>query len=306
MGRILLVVTAVWLTGCTASEDPMEQVRRIPLLKAAMEGDTAALQEAISAGTDIDTRDRTGYSALHWAAQNNRPDCVRALLQAGAPVNAVSLYGTRPIESALMGHSTESVAALLAAHADLGPALDERREPVVVLAAAAGEPKALQMVIESGADVPARNAQGQSALHRTINAENVRILLKAGADPNVRDNGGRTPLHSVSGFPAIVGQATEAAAVLIGAGADVNSRDLLEITPLFVAAQHCNHSMIEALLRARADPNARSVSRLTPLAVLGTNKGAVSISGPLALLFQRDDASDCDKARKLLIMGGAR
>jgi ankyrin repeat protein len=51
-------------------------------------------------------------------------------------------------------------------------------------------------LLAAGADVNARDAQGNTALlfcHR--NVELASLLLHAGADPNVRNNDGDTPLQ---------------------------------------------------------------------------------------------------------------
>ena len=65
-------------------------------------------------------------------------------------------------------------------------------------------------------------------LHIAAQSENVKLvnlLLKYGADPSVRDVFGRTPLHLVT--------TPEVAKILIKAGADVNAREnSLGYTPL--------------------------------------------------------------------------
>jgi len=64
-------------------------------------------------------RGQLGDVPLHWAAHNNHTDIVRALLDAGADIEAdeVGFYGGRPLHWAAE-HAPECVALLLAAGAD--------------------------------------------------------------------------------------------------------------------------------------------------------------------------------------------
>jgi ankyrin repeat protein len=72
----------------------------------------------------------------------------------------------------------------------------------------------------------------------------VRVLLKAGADPNLRWSGGRTPL-----IEAAVGGRLEIARLLIAEGADLNLAERGAGTPL-EAAEREGHTEMAALLRA--------------------------------------------------------
>ena len=76
----------------------------------------------------------------------------------------------------------------------------------------------------SKADVNARNKAGLTSLMLAATfgtAENVKVLLDAGADVNARDEDGLTSLM----LAAESGSTTEALKVLLDAGADVNARD---------------------------------------------------------------------------------
>jgi len=54
----------------------------------------------------------------------------------------------------------------------------------------------VSLLLAAGADVNARDAEGDTALlFCHMNLELASLLLRAGADPNVRNHGGDTPLH---------------------------------------------------------------------------------------------------------------
>lgn len=92
------------------------------------------------------------------------------------------------------------------------------------LAAFSGVPRAVQLLLDRGADLHARarsrfkNTPLQTALLAGQLAT-ARLLLERGADPLVRQAGGFTPLHeaALSGRRDLVD-------LLLGAGAEINSR----------------------------------------------------------------------------------
>jgi ankyrin repeat protein len=163
------------------------------LIEAAREGDTAALEALLAAGTDPDSRSKTGWTPLMAAILaeadgDARTPVVRALLHAGADPNARYI----------------------------GPEL--RADTPVLLAAEHGFPVTLQALLRWGGDLAVRNAAGLSPLMIVAAArpphhvtkfmddltgcwegddsytEKAKLLLADGAAVNARDPRGRTPL----------------------------------------------------------------------------------------------------------------
>ena len=101
--------------------------------------------------------------------------------------------------------------------------------------------------------------------------EDVARCLKAGADPNARDDDGETPLHNaVSGKPAVI-------TALVAAGADPNVRDDDGSTPLDIAVLGFGKpAVITALVAAGADPNARTPSRQETLGNIVLELGGIT------------------------------
>ena len=91
--------------------------------------------------------------------------------------------------------------------------------------------------------------------------ENVLLLVSLGADVNLGDNNGHTPLHTA----ARIGNTEAAQALIFAAGSVVDLPDEAGSTPLHMAASSGHGETVEALLSANADPNARDVNRQTPL-----------------------------------------
>jgi hypothetical protein len=91
-------------------------------------------------------------------------------------------------------------------------------------------------------------------------AERIKKLLEEGADPNIRDGDGNTPLH----FTASKGCA-EVARLLLRHGADPNAQDKTGETPLHVAAYWGRVDVVRLLLEHGADPSIRNRDGKTPL-----------------------------------------
>jgi ankyrin repeat protein len=84
--------------------------------------------------------------------------------------------------------------------------------------------------------------------------EIIRLLLRAGADPNTRDHFGGTPLHHVF-IAERSGRRVECLRALLDAGADLGAVDSTGATPLMVAVTAGEIGEVRMLLEAGADPN---------------------------------------------------
>ena len=124
----------------------------------------------------------------------------------------------------------------------------------------------IRELLERGADPNVRNFRGETPLHRAAirnpDLDVSRTLIGAGADPNAQDEKGATPLHCAAHNPS-----TGRAHLLIEAGADVGARDNSGATPLHHAAESGHEAMIVRLVEAGADPNARDQAGRTPLRI---------------------------------------
>ena len=104
----------------------------------------------------------------------------------------------------------------------------------------------------------------------------VRSLLKAGADVNLPEGDGATPLHW-----AVRWDDARAVDLLLGAGADAGAANDYGVTPLTLACINRNAAMVETLLAAGADPDA--ATSMGETAVM-TCAGTGSVEAVRALL----------------------
>jgi len=64
-----------------------------PLIEAAIADHAGIAHLLLSAGAEVDLKDMTGSTALHWAAENNNLALAKELLERGADPNAYNLSG---------------------------------------------------------------------------------------------------------------------------------------------------------------------------------------------------------------------
>lgn len=106
-------------------------------------------------------------------------------------------------------------------------------------------------------------ADGSYAIFKALGEDQMQmftLLIDNGADVNVKDEQGNTPLH----YAAQEGQ-TEISRILISKGADVNAKGFEDATPLHAAAIGGNKDVVVSLLDAGADVDAENYMERTPL-----------------------------------------
>ncbi|TPG20581.1 ankyrin repeat domain-containing protein [Sphingomonas koreensis] len=124
-------------------------------------------------------------------------------------------------------------------------------------------------------------ASGDGALHIVVkrgDATYTTFLLQHGADPNIRDRSGATPLI------VAVNQNQEACLqILIDGKADVNLANDRGETPLILAVQLRNLPIVRDLLKAGADPDqADHMAGLSARAYAARDKRSPAIAKALA------------------------
>ncbi len=102
----------------------------------------------------------------------------------------------------------------------------------------------IKRLIEEGADVNAKDDNGDLPLHYAVRNDNrdlVELLIEEGADVNTKDKDGQSPLHWA--------KSEEIAELLIEEGADVNAKDDEGRSPLELAVERNNRDTVYLLLK---------------------------------------------------------
>ena len=141
-----------------------------------------------------------GESPLYLAAQLGRVNHVRALLAGRADANLVNAQGNAPIHAAALASPDgwEGMIPLLAGGgADMNAHGGDGRTPLMIAVENGESARVLTALVKEGAE-PERfdRHRGFSPLHRATghSVEALEALVASGADINVLDGGGLTPL----------------------------------------------------------------------------------------------------------------
>jgi len=115
--------------------------------------------------------------------------------------------------------------------------------------------EATEMLNEPGSTVVNSRdiTSGETGLHITVERRDLtwtQFLLQEGANPNIADNRGRTPLIAAAQIGFI-----EGVQALVDAGARMDIANETGETPLIAAVHSRNIELIEVLVKAGADPD---------------------------------------------------
>ena len=190
---------------------------------AASTGDIAGIRRALAAGSDVDARDGAGRTPVMTATAARQTEAVRVLLEAGADVD---IRDDR-LDNPFLYAGAEGLLDILrlANEAGADPAITNRFGGVAVIPASErGHVEVVRYLLaETDVDVDHVNNLGWTALLEAVilgsggpaHQEIVRMLLDAGADPELADRDGVTPVAHARAR----GQA-EVAAILVDGGAE--------------------------------------------------------------------------------------
>ncbi|KAI1656011.1 ankyrin repeat-containing domain protein [Daldinia decipiens] len=194
-------------------------------------------------GGDVNHTLTSGDTALMAAIIKKRTKrVIDMLLEYGSDANAKNREGHCPLYEAILSNRIEVVISLL----DHG-ANPNLPGPKHMLWPSAGLPRILELLLARGADP--KKAPGVMELATSINnIEAVRVLLKAGVDPNAKKDGIYTPLCS-----SIRDNRTDIFELLLasGAGPNVPSAEY----PTFKCVTHYRTQYLAPLVAAGADLN---------------------------------------------------
>jgi ankyrin repeat protein len=161
-----------------------------------------SITPALTASSPIESRDQTGATPLVAATKANAIDAARVLINAGADVNAKdNIQDSAYLYAGARGH-LEILKMTLANGADL-KSTNRFGGTALIPAAERGHVETVQTLIDAGVAVDHVNRLGWTALIEAVilgdggkrHQEIVAILLKAGANPNLADRDGVTPLQ---------------------------------------------------------------------------------------------------------------
>lgn len=191
------------------------------LHRAAAANDAARITTLLKRGSPIDARDPAGRTPLLVATHADAVEAARALIAAGADVNAKDNIEDSPYLYAAAEGRLAILRMTLTAGANLR-SVNRYGGTGLIPAAHHGHPDIVRELLKTSIDVDHVNRLGWTALLETvilsdggpIHTEILKLLIEAGANVDLADREGVTPLAHAEkrGFREMVSLLKEAGA----------------------------------------------------------------------------------------------
>lgn len=294
-----------------------DNLGRTPLFLAA-HGDPKIVKLLLAHGARVNVESRDQDSPFGRACEYGKLENAKLLLAAGADPNHANRWGRTPLILAAREGRDEIVSFLIAQHIDVNwtgiaepalfyavwkdhfptakllleagaktslPAQAGRNRPTILtLAMLDGDMPLFDFLVAHGADINERNKAGDSVLIMTMlenfSADLFQHLFDQGADPNLADNDGLTPLILV-----VENQGIPALRLLLQHGAKVDVQDRQGCTALIHAVKIRAEDQVRELILHKADVN------------ISDSQGETA----LAYAYDRDDS----KIQRWLLQAGS-
>ena len=260
-------------------------------IHAAIDGrcSTDILQTLIRHGAHIDAARKDGTNALLCACSTEQSESVRFLVQAKADVSITKPDGNTCLHVAVKGECCREALQKIFMQGMINVnAANKKGETALLFACLSAQAQTVNLLLQEGADPNISDARGYTSLHAAVygscgnetlqeiinhdmqldcqdnhgktalmlacsykQQDSVRILMKAGFNPYIRDDDGGTCLHAA----AMGGCSKKIIQTMIDHGADVNATYKTNETPLLIACIARNECAIRILLNASSNPN---------------------------------------------------
>ncbi|VTT73795.1 unnamed protein product [Fusarium fujikuroi] len=251
-----------------ANKEAKDNLGWTPLHVCCFMDQEGAAFELLSAEANPNSRENDGWTPLQTAVNNRRLALVALLLGRGAAPDLKNGNDDTALHIACNDDegSGHSVKLLLESSANPNVENADHLTPIY-FAIARGHERKVSFLLDHGADLNWHGDHGITPLgfaasnqEATVTPSLLQQLLESGANPNLADEDGRTPL-----IAAIVSCFHAAVDILISFGADVEAEDRSKMRAIHFAALQEQIEDLQSLIRAGADPSARGLGNITPL-----------------------------------------
>jgi uncharacterized protein len=191
--RLLLAASLVAMMARTSSASDLHA--------AVAAGDLAAVRNLIASGAALDRRNGAGETPLLVAVQKDQLEIAKVLIAAGADINAQAANRDTPWLLAGASGRTEMIRAMI----PKGPDFSVRNRyggSALIPACERGHVETIKLLLTTKIDVNHVNDLGWTGLLEIVilgdggprHQQAAKLMLAAGADPNLADKDGLTPL----------------------------------------------------------------------------------------------------------------
>ena len=174
---------------------------------AAAKGDAAAIERLVKSGAKLEARDANRRTPLHVAIFAHQAAAARALLKAGADANALDAQRYDIVTIAAVADDVEMLKLALAGGCKAGNITSPYDGTALIAAAHLGHDEVVRVLIAAKAPLDHVNNLGWTALIESIvlgdggkrHVATLAALVQAGANVNLADRNGATPLALAKG-----------------------------------------------------------------------------------------------------------
>lgn len=153
-------------TGSSVKEEPPAEVKAADpqlLFAAAAQGHSEELAKLLTTGTDVNSTDPDGRTALMLAAFDGHEACVRILLEQEARVDLRDVNERTALMFAASGPFAATVKQLIDAGAEVDAADGVEAWTPLMFAAGEGQLEVVQVLLEAGAKTDLVDTDGDTA-----------------------------------------------------------------------------------------------------------------------------------------------
>jgi len=200
----VVAVISGFATSAVAQIPPSERDLKIyaGLHAAAARGDVAEIERLIAAGERVNIQDSNSRTPLHVAVYRKHHAAARALLKLGANPNALDAQRYDVLTIAAVNNDIEMLKIALEGGANARNVTTFSDGTALSAAAHLGHVEVVRILIANKAPLDHINGRGWTALPEAVVPGNggpnhvatVEALVKAGADVDIKDRQGATPL----------------------------------------------------------------------------------------------------------------
>jgi len=224
MNRLLRTVCSIILF-CLIPAWPLETRAQVPpspedvskytaILAAAARGDAKRIEALVIKGGKVDVRDAYGRTPLHVAAYGGHHEVMRVLVRAGADPNTLENDRYDIVTIAAVANDISTLKVSLAIGGSAKNITSRYDGTALIAAAHLGHAEVVKILIRAGAPLDHVNNLGWTAVIESIvlgdggprHTDTLRALVEAGANINLPDRQGQTPLSlaRLRGYHAMV------------------------------------------------------------------------------------------------------
>ena len=174
---------------------------------AAATGDTASIEKLVKDGAKLEATDANGRTPLHVAVYAHKPAAARTLLRLGANANALDRQKYDVVTIASVDNDVEMLKLVIAGGAKATNITSPYDGTALIAAAHLGHAEVVRVLIAAKAPLDHINNLGWTALIESIvlgnggknHTDTLTALVKAGANVNIKDRNGTSPLGLAKG-----------------------------------------------------------------------------------------------------------